>query len=687
MSLDKPRFRRDLEAVPLEADGQRYVEVMDPVTGGTFRLYDSEYHVALAFDGLAFDKVKPWLKLALGLDVDESVLREFAAHLHELGFLEPDQEVAPGPSPAVVVEAARPRPEVVSRKAETSEPGLAISAQAIGVSVWRPEPREQEVVRPAVEAAGQAQTAEEAEPATEEAPAAPLPAPVQAAEEATLAPAEAPEVAGPPPIAAGEEAVLAPVETPQEAVPAPVETPQEVVPAPVETSQEAVPAPVETPQEAVPAPVEVAAETPPREGPAAPEVVEPPPIPVEARRPDSTAFPVLPPSPARVVESPSPAPAAPPARPAPPSVVTPTPVRPPPLPFMTPPPITLPPLPAAQQAALRKRQRRSLVVFGSLGVLTAAAVLAIALPFFFPTRDSPRADVRATVAAPGTLFRYFAGAGAVTALPGPVLKFPAPGKVTRIAKAGSVVAAGDVVAAVEAARPLQNQLAHQRERLAFYQQMAEAMHQVGNTAEEDRQLANVEVRKARVAKALRALSSVAVVADSAGEVEEAFTAEGDGVEAGSLALRLRSTALRATFDLPRAQAAEARRLGFCQLGVDAYVVDCTPAQERNQERNDDARVVVDIASLPAALLGRPAHLARARFEGAVALPVTAILTAGRRRQVLVVSPGGRVEARPVTVAEENASEAIVIQGLDAGENVILAPAPNLRPGARVSIRP
>lgn len=362
--------------------------------------------------------------------------------------------------------------------------------------------------------------------------------------------------------------------------------------------------------------------------------------------------------------------------------VTPTPVRPPPLSYVTPRPVTLPPLPVAQHAALRRRQRRSLVVFGSLGVVTAVAVLAIALPFFFPTREPPRADVRTLAVVPGTLLRYFASPGVVSPLPGPALKFPAAGKVTRIAKVGSQVAVGDIVAAVDAARPLLNQLAHQRERLAFYQQMLEGMHQVGNTAEEERQAAKVEVWKARVGKTLGTLASVAVVASTAGEVEEIFTAEGDTVEAGSLALRLRSSGHRATFDLTRGQAAEARRLGFCQVGVEGYVLDCTKAQSQN----DDGRVVVEIASLPAGLVGRPARLARARFDGAVVLPAATVLNAGRRRQVLVVSPSGRVEARPVTVAEESANEAIVIQGLDAGENVILAPTPNLRPGARVSVR-
>jgi biotin carboxyl carrier protein len=562
MSLDKPRFRRDLEAVPLEVGGQKYVELHDPNTGASFQLYDFEYRVALAFDGLAFDKVISWMKLVAGMDLRESELREFATRLGELGFLEDGAEHQPARSPPAPVEVPAREVPAASASAQASEPAATVAVEAIEKSPPPPEPE--------------------------------------------------PEAAPPP-----EEAIV----------------------------------------EAAPAPA-ISAE--PGSGPA------------EMRQPDSTAFPVLPtPSPRAVDPSPSLTASAPePARPAP-------------QPRVTPPPVTLGPLLASQRAAVRTRQRRSLLLFGSLGVLAAAALLAIVVPFFFPTRDPPRAEVRTLAALPATIFRYFAGAGAVSAPPGPLLKFPAPGKVTRIATAGSAVADGDVVAAVEAARPLQNQLAHQRERMAFHQQIAEAMHQVGNTREEERQSAIVEVRKARIAKTLRALNSVAVVASIAGAVEETFAREGDTVEAGSLALRLRSAGYLATFELSRGQAAEARRLGFCRVEIEGMVLDCT----RGQERGDETHFGVEIASLPQASLGRPARLARARFDGAVALPASAILNAGRRQQVLVVSPRGRVEARPVTVAEQDTNEAIVIQGLDSGENVILEPSPGLRVGAQVSVRP
>jgi multidrug efflux pump subunit AcrA (membrane-fusion protein) len=350
--------------------------------------------------------------------------------------------------------------------------------------------------------------------------------------------------------------------------------------------------------------------------------------------------------------------------------------------YVTPKPVTLGPLLAAERAWLRRRQRRSLLLFGSLGVVAAAAVLVIAVPFFFPSHLASHGEVRTVGAKPGTVYRFFGSTAVFAPLPGPVLKFPAAGLVTRIMSVGTVVAAGDILAAVEAARPLQNQLVRQRERLAFYQQMAEGLRQAGNTAEADKQAAKVEERKAKIDKTLRALGQVAVVATTAGEVEETFTREGETVEAGSLALRLRSSGQRATFELPGLQAAEARRLAFCRVSVEGQIIECTHAEDRGE----DGRVSVEVDSLPLALMGRPARLARARFDGAVVLPTSAVLSAGRRQHVLVVSPGGRVEARPVSVAEQNATEAIVIQGLDAGDAVIVEPAASLRSGVLVSSR-
>ncbi|HEX7498798.1 MAG TPA: hypothetical protein VF524_00685, partial [Polyangia bacterium] len=118
MSLEKPHFRRDLEAVPVEAEGERYVEVRDSRTGGSFVFYDFEYRVALAFDGLALDKVVPWVKLSTGLELRVDQLQAFAARLEEMGFLEREE----GPTPALDT-PAQPSPpdEVAAHSDPTSD--------------------------------------------------------------------------------------------------------------------------------------------------------------------------------------------------------------------------------------------------------------------------------------------------------------------------------------------------------------------------------------------------------------------------------------------------------------------------------------------------------------------------------------------------------------------------------------
>jgi multidrug efflux pump subunit AcrA (membrane-fusion protein) len=566
MSLEKPRFRRDLAAVPVEADGERYVEVCDPNTGGTFLFYDFEYRVALAFDGLDLDRVIPWVKLSTGMELRVDQLQAFAASLEGMGFLEGDATHAPAVAALVEAPGTLAPAEVDATKTSPSPP----QAESASPQVWSSPPpaapiRDVEEPRP-----------DSVEPRAEVV--------AVAAVAATL----------------GEDGVATQADLPTNVAP------------------------------------------------------------------DATAFPVMPGS-----ASQTPAPE---TAPAPFQWTTPG-------PLMTPSPVTFGPI--LEHPSSRRRLRRSLVLFGSLGVLAAAAVLALALPFLFSSQEPQRPRVRTLVVAPGTIFRYFDSAGVVQLVPSVTLKFPARGKVTRMASVGSPVAVGDIAAAVDAARPLQAQLTHQRERLAFYQQMAEAMHQVGNAQEEERQVAKVELRNARIAKTLRALADVAVVADAPGDVAETFAHEGDTVEAGQPALRLRSAGVRATFELSRQQAAQARRLGFCQIEVEGYGFDCTQLQEKA----DETHASVEVSSIPASLLGKAAHLARARFSGAFEIPLAAIVRPGSRDEVFVVSPQSRAEARSVAVLERDASFAIVVQGLDAGDRVVAEVAPGLRPGAQVALAP
>jgi multidrug efflux pump subunit AcrA (membrane-fusion protein) len=566
MSLKQPRFRRDLEAVPVEAEGQSYVDVRDRSMGESFRFYDFEYRVALAFDGLPLEKVIPWVKMSTGMELQVDQLQAFAERLEEMGFLEGEANLEGEADPFAAAEA--PALEDPAASLVTQETASCASSQSEIVSAL-------------------AAIADRADTAVADA----LDLHRDVAKEATTAPPDEQgiEPEGDMPRAAGT---------------------------------------------------------------------------------DSTAFPVLP----------APAPRVPTldaisaSRPSP---------RAAPWPVMTPVPVTFGPSLIAEQPLSRGRRRRSLVLFGSLGILAAMAILAMVMLFLFPTHRPSRPRVKTLVAAPGTIFRHFDGTGIIEAVPGQMLKFPAAGKVSHIVGKGSTLASGDVAAAVEAARSLQNQLTQQRERLAFFQQMAEAMHQVGNTKEEERQVAKVEVRNAKIAETLRALADVAVVVTAPGKVEEIFAREGDMVEANSPALRLHATGFRATFELPRNQVAQARRLAFCQVEAEGYVFDCI----QSQASSDESHVSVETESIPTSLVGKAAHLARARWSAAIVVPTAAIVRTGNRDEVFVVAPQGRVEPRPVTVAERDDDTAIVVQGLDMGDNIVIEATPNLRAGVQVTMVP
>jgi hypothetical protein len=384
---------------------------------------------------------------------------------------------------------------------------------------------------------------------------------------------------------------------------------------------------------------------------------------------DSPAFPVLPVSSTRpaAVESPTPS--------APPTWATPR-------PFMTPAPVTFGPSLLADQPSGRRRAQRSLLIFGSLGVLAAVAVLAIVLAVLLPSSGQrPRSRVRVQAVAPGTVYRYFDGQGNVAPVPGALLRLPIGGKVIRLVAANSTVTTGEVLAAVDSARALLTQLARQRERLAFAEQMAEGMHQAGNTAEEGKQAAKVQARRDQIAETLRMLDDKAIVATRPAVVEQTFVHEGDVVEAHSPALRLRSIGYEVRFTMSPRDSARARRMAFCQVEVDGYLFGCSPVDDASAPA--DMRVA--IASVPPQVVGKSAHLARARFEGAVVLPSSVFVPGARRDEVLVVTPAGRLESRPVTVAEREPGQAIVVQGLDGGDKVVLEVSERLHAGDLVTL--
>src|SRR6185503_20878719 len=98
--MDRPYFRSDLVARPLDDGGQRFIEVTDPDSGTSFKFYEIEYAIACAMDGERdVSELAEWAKIELGLDPSPDELKIVIGTLGDLGYLEgaPAHEEAASP--------------------------------------------------------------------------------------------------------------------------------------------------------------------------------------------------------------------------------------------------------------------------------------------------------------------------------------------------------------------------------------------------------------------------------------------------------------------------------------------------------------------------------------------------------------------------------------------------------------
>jgi hypothetical protein len=117
---DRPRFRQDLVAEPIEEQGARFIDVMDPESGNIFRFYEVEYSLACGMDGERdVPGIVKWAQDELGLTPSPHEVRAVIATLGDLGFIEgaaasetfPPPGTAPELAASIVVGApSRPPP-------------------------------------------------------------------------------------------------------------------------------------------------------------------------------------------------------------------------------------------------------------------------------------------------------------------------------------------------------------------------------------------------------------------------------------------------------------------------------------------------------------------------------------------------------------------------------------------------
>ena len=104
----RPRFRTDLVAEPIDDDGRRFIDVVDPDSGNGFRFFEVEYSIACAMDGERdVAGIQRWAREELGVEPSAVEVATVISTLGELGYLE-------GAAPAVAPSAIDDEPELVA---------------------------------------------------------------------------------------------------------------------------------------------------------------------------------------------------------------------------------------------------------------------------------------------------------------------------------------------------------------------------------------------------------------------------------------------------------------------------------------------------------------------------------------------------------------------------------------------
>ncbi|HUJ62204.1 MAG TPA: hypothetical protein VLX92_27040 [Kofleriaceae bacterium] len=137
VATDRPRFRQDLVAEPIDDNGTRFIDVADPDSGSVFRFYEVEYSIACAMDGERdVAGLVRWAREELGVQPSASEVQTVISTLGELGYLETAARAA----------ALAAQPAAANAHAPTNDehlrPGVVVgappAASRIEVELGRP---------------------------------------------------------------------------------------------------------------------------------------------------------------------------------------------------------------------------------------------------------------------------------------------------------------------------------------------------------------------------------------------------------------------------------------------------------------------------------------------------------------------------------------------------------------------
>jgi multidrug efflux pump subunit AcrA (membrane-fusion protein) len=351
--------------------------------------------------------------------------------------------------------------------------------------------------------------------------------------------------------------------------------------------------------------------------------------------------------------------------------------------------------------------------------------------YFFWMRQHPKLPealrLRVIAPRPTAVYRWFATAGTVVDLESRTMAFDSGGKVVEMLPAGTKFVAGDTLGKLQGANGLEGDLATNKSKLAYFEQLRDSMKASGK-GKEKANLRDVEdkiaARKKMLSDVEASLAKLVLRATEPGAIVETPVKVGTVVAAKAPALRWRGHNLHGDFTMDQEDFAKAAKLDFCRVEVlgfatpgagtpapaspsaasptpastsatdagasgsgESRFVDCTLPPPASPPANGVPsllrKFIVTLPTDAGLVTGQQLHLSRKRFDGVFPVALTAIANATETGgEVWIAAPNGTAEKRSVTVAESR-DEALVSQGLNVGDEVIVEPPRDLQPGALV----
>jgi multidrug efflux pump subunit AcrA (membrane-fusion protein) len=351
-------------------------------------------------------------------------------------------------------------------------------------------------------------------------------------------------------------------------------------------------------------------------------------------------------------------------------------------------------------------------------VVVALTVIAAVIGYYFWAQHEATLEARRVhviTPRPAAVYRWFDAPGSAVVAGTATLAFAAGGSVADVLPPGSHYATGEVIAKLQGAAAHEAEVNHARSRVAYNQQVRDSMKAAGNLPEMRRAEIKIVEKQAQLDEAEAALDRLVIRATEPGEISEVIAKRGMLVEANAPAVRVGTGQIRGEFILAAKDAEAAARLGFCRVEIipvspsaaePGGAAGSTAADGGGAAANDGSprfadcritpspqpaaptgqRLEVELPANAGILLGQTLRLARVRYDGVFPVPRSGVVRVGDTDRVFVVGPGNVAQARAITIADSDAEEVVISQGIDVGDRVIIDPPSDLRDGKLLSIQ-